>query len=493
MRFLLANARFAQGKFEEAIKDYEQYRTDFPKGTHAEDVEYRIAVGLVFSGKYEKAMGALDKYLQQYPKGAFAPDARYRLALCYYAANQYDEVIKRCREWEKDFGKDQQLGEVLALLGDSLMAKGETDEGVATYIRSYKAAMTDEVLGYSLFEAQKAQQKKGDWQRMSEMFQEFVKEHPEHPIVPMAMFWIGKAKAHDGKVDEAKQFIADTIKKYIDDPRRDAVEQLLTQLAQLCARKKRPAPVAMESPSATPAAVANTSPSATPVATPTPEPQVGPGVELDQLLGNAGEQSQTAKARIIYAKAEIARLRKKTDEQNKLLAGIAHDFKPEDLSPMLLAGSGDVLFARGETEKAAALFQHLMDNYPKSDVVDFAYNGPRRNRVPEEGLPKGAGAFYRSHRGGRREPEAQGRDLRARQMPARARQTGRSAERFRAGGVGPRVAGRGDGVCGLFAGRDPVQARQMGRGECVVPARLCRLPEIPAVGGQGLHHERGVL
>jgi TolA-binding protein len=261
------------------------------------------------------------------------------------------------------------------LLGDSLIAKGETDEAIATYIRSYKAATTDEVLGYSLFEAQKAQQKKGDWTAMSGMFQEFVKEHPEHAIVPMAMFWIGKAKARDGKVDEAKQFIADTIKKYIDDPRRDAVEQLLTQLAQLCARKKRPAPVAVEAPSATPAAVANASPSATPVATPTPEPQVDPGVELDQLLGNAGEQSQTAKARIIYAKAEVARLRKKTDEQNKLLAGIAHDFKPEDLSPMLLAQSGDVLFARGETEKAAALFQHLMDNYPKSDVVDFAYSG----------------------------------------------------------------------------------------------------------------------
>ena len=55
-----------------------------------------------------------------------------------------------------------------------------------------------------------------------------------------ALYWIGKAKAHEGKIDEAKQLTADTIKKYIADPKRDAVEQLITQLAQLCVKKKKP-------------------------------------------------------------------------------------------------------------------------------------------------------------------------------------------------------------------------------------------------------------
>jgi TolA-binding protein len=372
MRFLLANAKFAQGKFEEAIKDYEQYRTEYPKGTHAEDVEYRMAVGLVFAGKYEAAIPALEKYLEQYPKGAFAPDARYRLALCFYAANQYDDVIKRCRDWEKDYGNDQQLGEVLALLGDCQKAKGDLDDAIGSHIRSFKAATTDEVLGYSLFEAQKGLQKNGDWERMSGMFEEFVKDHQEHPLVPMAMYWIGKAKAREGRVDEAKQFIADTIKKYIDDPKRDAVEQLLTQLAQLCAKKKRPV-AAAETPA--PALASGTVAAAVATPTPTPEPQADPGAELDTLLSDAGAKSETAKARVLYAKSEIARLQKKPDEADKLLAGIAQDFKPDDLSPMLLAQAGDVLLARGETETAAVLFQHLMDDYPKSDVVDFAYSG----------------------------------------------------------------------------------------------------------------------
>ena len=94
---------------------------------------------------------------------------------------------------------------MLALRADCLAAEEKTAEAVKTYIRSYKAATTDEVLTYSLFEAQKGLQKMGDWKGMSDMFQEFVNNHPDHAAVPMAMYWIGKAKVHDGKVDEAKR------------------------------------------------------------------------------------------------------------------------------------------------------------------------------------------------------------------------------------------------------------------------------------------------
>lgn len=384
MRFLLGNAKFAQGKFEDAIREYERYQKEFASGSHAEEVAYRIAVGLVFAGKYEQAMGKLEGYLQKYPKGDFAADAKYRLALCYYAAQQYDEVIKRCRDWEKEFGQHAQLGEVLALLGDCLNAKGETDAAVRTYIRSYKAASTDEVLNYSLFEAQKGLQKKGDWAQMSAMFEEFVKNHPDHSATVMAVYWIGKARAREGKVDEAKQFIASTVKKHIGDRNRDAVEQLLSQLAQLCARRKAaptPAPAASPFPagpgsaaSSTEVAAASPSPSPLPTPSPSPSPAVDPGAELEALLGG-GEPNPTTKARILYAKSELARLRRKPDEQEKHLKAIADNFKPEDLSVMLVAQAGDLLLSKGEMGKAETFFRYLMKEHPKSELVDFAYNG----------------------------------------------------------------------------------------------------------------------
>ena len=82
----------------------------------------------------------------------------------------------------------------------------------------------------------------GAWDKVGELFSGFVKDKPDNPTVVSALYWIGKAKAHEGKIDEAKQLAADTIKKYIADQSKDAVEQLITQLAQLCVKKKPRSP-----------------------------------------------------------------------------------------------------------------------------------------------------------------------------------------------------------------------------------------------------------
>lgn len=360
MRFLLGNARFVQGKYEDARKDYETYLKDYPQGGHIEECLYRIALAQLFSGEYENAWKALDAYLAKYPHGEFAPDAKYRIAVCKYAASLYPEVIADCQKWEKEFPNDQMLGEVLALEGDALAAdagvlaskgdaegsKNENAKAIDTYIRAWKIAGTDEVLNYSLGEAQKLLQKAGDWDRMTAMFDEFVQTHPTHPTAVAAVYWISKAKVRQGKVDEAKKYVADTVRKYIDDPTRDAVEQLLGQLAQL-SLKKQPGASAPADPMA----------------------------ELDSLLGVNDAKTPLAKARIFFAKAEFAKLKKKPEEESKNLQAIADQFSPEDLSAPILARVGDYLLGKGELDKAEAFFTVLMEKYPSSDFLEYAYNG----------------------------------------------------------------------------------------------------------------------
>jgi TolA-binding protein len=390
MRYLLGNAKFMAGKYDEATAEYKKYLSEFANGQSVEDVNYRLALTALFSGKYQDALNALQAYLQKYPHGQYVSDAKYRIAVCKYAASLYDEVIADCKTWEREFEKNKQLGEVLALLADSYGASNRENDAIPIYVRSYKIAATDEVMNYSLFAASKLLQKRGEWDKVADLFNEFIQEKPDSPTVISALYWIGKAKAHEGKIDEAKKISADTIKKYIDDPRREAVELLLTQVAQLCLKKK---PIAIEA--AVSAAESETSPAA----------PVDPGAELDALLGTDREntsspspqssqrsalsrsrggreapgegdvrQSATAKARVLFAKAELARLRKQPAEAEKNIARIA-EFKPEDLSPVLLGCAGDYLLAQKKPEQAAKFYQQLLDEYPKSENLDFAYNG----------------------------------------------------------------------------------------------------------------------
>ena len=351
MRYLLANAKFMAGKYDEATEEYKKYLNDFPKGQNVEDVQYRMALTGVFSGKYEDAMNRLNAFMQKYPKSAYVADAKYRLAVCKYAASLYDEVISDCKSWEAEFATNLQLGEVLALLADAYAATTREDQAIPIYVHSYKIAPTDEVMNYSLFAASKLMQKRDEWEKVTQLFTDFINDKPDHPTVISALFWIGKAKSREGKPDEAKKITADTIAKYIADPNREAVEMLLTQLAQLCVRKKR--------------------------AVETPAPPTGdPGAELETLLAaSAAEQAPTARARVLYAKAELARLRKQLAEEGRNIAEIATKFKPEDLSPVLLGRAGDHLVSQNQFDQATPFYQRLMDEFPKSENLDYAYAG----------------------------------------------------------------------------------------------------------------------
>ncbi|MBA2431082.1 MAG: tetratricopeptide repeat protein [Chthoniobacterales bacterium] len=371
MRYLLANAKLMSGKFEEAAAEYKKYLTEYPKGASVEDVVYRIALTSLFAGQYEEAIKALGDYMKKYPEGASVSDAKYRLAVCKYAAALYDEVIADGTAWEAEYGDHQQLGEVLALRADAYGAMDREAEAIPIYIRSYQKATTDEVMNYSLFAASKLLQKRDDWARVSKLFTGFIEDKPDHPSVITALSWIGKAKAREGDIEGAKRITADTIKKYIGDPQREPVEMLLTQLAQLCARKKRPEP----GPAA-PAGADDGTPA--PALEATPAAPTDPGAELDLLLGaneDEEEQNATTRARILFAKAELARLRRQPAEEEKNIARLAETFEPAALSPVLLGRAADYLLARQKTEEARAFYQYLMDEFPNSDSIDYAYHG----------------------------------------------------------------------------------------------------------------------
>ena len=262
-------------------------------------------------------------------------------------------------------------------------------------------------------EASKILQKRGDWEQVGGMFEAFVKDHPDHPTAVIAAYWIGRAKSKEGKQDEAKQFVAGMIKKYIDDPKKAAVEQLLSQLVQLCVRKK-PAPKPVEvaavaasnpvpgtsaagSPSTDAAATTAAVAAATPAPTPEPEatPAAAPGAELDELLGSAEQdRSPTAKARVLYAKALLGKMRRQNPEYETDLLEISRQFKPNVLSAPILGEVGDVLVLKGKPDEATPFYQYLIDYYGKSDYIDFAYNGLGEIAYEKKDYEKAEGFYH---------------------------------------------------------------------------------------------------
>jgi len=395
IEIILGDIQLQVGKFDEAIACYQKYEKEYPQGQILEKAEYRSALALLFAGKADEAERAINAYLQKYPKGAYVADGEYRLEVIKFAAKQYDPVLADCLAWQQKHGNAGSLAEVLSLMGDSFEMEDKHEEAVNAYIRSYKVAQTTEVLNYSLTAATKILQKQAKWADIAAVFQEFIKNNPDHPTVVTAIFWIGRADIKLGKEEEGKQFMAATAKKYLGDPSREAVDEIITQLAQLYARKHlsvsappASAPVAPvtaspAAPMATPGVAATLpatapSPAAPSVApSPTPPPVASdPAKDLEAVLTIPDLDSKpTARARILYAKSELARIQRKPEVEKQILLDIAKEFKPEDLSPILLGQVGDCLVQDGQPDQAVPFYNQLMDAYDQSPVVDYAYNG----------------------------------------------------------------------------------------------------------------------
>jgi tetratricopeptide (TPR) repeat protein len=276
-------------------------------------------------------------------------------------------------------------------------------------------------------------QKAGQWERLTAMFQEFIAANPEHQAAVAGMYWIGKAKAKLGRVEEAKSFLLEQFQKYYNEPKREAVESLAQQIAQLCTRRpsappppagapaaepgnppaapasppapempvaqNAPAPAA-DAPVAPTGAIAALEPATTASTTENPTPQqqpvaaggeapVGqvvaalaepppwdPYAEYDRLMNPLVEGAKpVGKARILLGKAELYDLKRQPDKKQEIFGQIAKDFPPEDLSPVLLGKIGDYLLEHGEVERATAMYERLRTDFLRSEYLDFAYTG----------------------------------------------------------------------------------------------------------------------
>jgi tetratricopeptide (TPR) repeat protein len=212
------------------------------------------------------------------------------------------------------------------------------------------------VLVYSLFEAGKQLQKAGDWAKIEEIYTDFIKKRPEHPQAVTCIYWMGKAKAKLGRMEEAKKLTVETLQKHLADPKREGCEMILGQLAEWSRRR----PQGMTAP-------------------------VGPDgnsvkwdaeAELDRLLKPLQEiNTPLAQYRLKYAKGELYRIGRQSDKRTAIIAEIADQAKPDELSPHLLMECGDLLMARGDVDRAESFYRKIKEDFRKSERVDAGWVG----------------------------------------------------------------------------------------------------------------------
>ena len=319
---------------------------------------------------YAEADKQFQAYLSKFPTGEFVQDAEYRTALCSFYADSdsgYQKALELFNSYLKKYPDDTLSGELLAMKADSLMALKHPAEAADAYRDSALTSTSRDVVMYSIMAAAKQYQALGKWEAMDSMFRKFLEKYPNDPTAVPVYYYIAQAMIKQGKSQEAKAFLVDKIRDNISDPRKEAVERLLIQMVQLCAKgAKTPA-----GPSALTASSSKAK--STRAAERTPAPK-DPAADLDEILATFPD-TPSAKARKLFAQAELKSLLRKPDEGVKYLNQIADSTQAEDLSPLLLGKVGDRLLARGQEASASKMYDKIISNYGKGEYADYGSVG----------------------------------------------------------------------------------------------------------------------
>jgi tol-pal system protein YbgF len=92
--FNLANSDFARGKDQEAMKGFEGYIKQFPKGEQVPEAKLRIAEILIRQKKESEAAQALDELVKAHPKSTIAPSALLRKAKLLESSGKNTQAVQ---------------------------------------------------------------------------------------------------------------------------------------------------------------------------------------------------------------------------------------------------------------------------------------------------------------------------------------------------------------------------------------------------------------
>ncbi|WP_166442923.1 tetratricopeptide repeat protein [Phragmitibacter flavus] len=377
LNYLLGIVLFESQQFDDSRAAFQSLLEVNKESAYKDEAQYRIALTYFFQNDSVGTRRALRDYIAQNARGQFVVDARYRLAFIDFQGGDKEGARKELEALVKESPNDPNIGQVFYLLGDIYSQMPPPREEDATdytllalnaYRSAVEKAKTNDVLSFALEAANNMMVDRGMWNEISDMWSTQYNSKQGTPEALKAIHWISRAKEREAsqllkegktteaeaKSDEARKLVAKEAFPFLGNPANEQVEMLLQQLISMILPKKRSRNISAEAATA--------------------DIETYEKKFRDILLpeGDASLVNGTAAARVLFARALIARSLRDIPKYDNIVSIIPDAAKAEELSPLLLSTLGEMLLKRGDFTKATEYFNILRTKYPDSEFGDKA-------------------------------------------------------------------------------------------------------------------------
>lgn len=247
--FMQAVANLMLYDFKASEEGFKRVLDKFP-GSHQEpNALYWYGMSMMFQQKYAEALPVFDKYISNYPEGDLVDDAWYQGGVCEFGLEQYTNAMKRFTLVIDQYPQSEVLANAYNMRGDLYGAQGgdALDLAVADYRKGIEAA---NAMGnvrqatYGTFQMaeifqsdaqilQDEEKRQAKYDELIEAVESYRERWGAEADIAKALFWIGKIKIQQKKVDEAVESYFEAIVRFGGDLQQDGVDLMISELVRV--------------------------------------------------------------------------------------------------------------------------------------------------------------------------------------------------------------------------------------------------------------------
>jgi TolA-binding protein len=216
---------------EEAAELFAEFAKRYPRHDLHEPAAYWQGSALAFAKKFPEARAVLSAIPQEYPEGVLHGPAAFRHAYCAQSMRDYVTAEKELSQYLQQYPDGEENAEARILLGDALLAQAKSEEGKEIY-----RSVPDDAGRFheeAQFKRAKVLKLEEDYEGMRDLMRSYLEQYPHSPRAAEALYQIGTAWRREDQIDQAKEEYRAAIRKFGNDPRASAVEDLFLGLGRL--------------------------------------------------------------------------------------------------------------------------------------------------------------------------------------------------------------------------------------------------------------------
>jgi len=231
--YMQAIADMVLMEYERAEAAFQRVLIEFPQSHQEENATYWHATALLYSQEFEKALAEFEAYLQNYPMGNWVAEAIFQSGTCQFGLEKFNEAKESFTQVIRRHPDSPVYPDASNLRGDIYGSEALLDEAIQDYENAFAKANTLAQAHYSTFQMAQVYEAENRYEEILRVVNTYLTTYGDQADSAVGIFWIGKTKINQGRIDDAIQSYFDAIIEYGIDLEQNGVDSMIAELVQL--------------------------------------------------------------------------------------------------------------------------------------------------------------------------------------------------------------------------------------------------------------------